>query len=232
MDNRARLRAERELGDFLQVRELLRARRVGRLRLQETSGVWSAPQRLPGATVTLDASCASASMCIAVGVAGVWLWDGSTWSDSTVSPAPDSPLQSVSCPTTTFCLAVSEDAETFTFDGTSWAGPFEASIGPQLVSCASPTFCMGTAGYDAMVFDGTSWGAPMTDGLPTTATGTLSCPTASFCMAIGPGDSGPGTSVVDSQWDGTAWTADPVPLPRGAVGRVDCLSATSCDDGG
>jgi uncharacterized protein YjbI with pentapeptide repeats len=78
-------------------------------------------------------SCASTTMCAAVGVLQdnvtpvIELYDGSTWSVSTVSGEAN--LSSVSCPTATFCAAAGttslssggDSGALYTFDGTAWS---------------------------------------------------------------------------------------------------------------
>jgi hypothetical protein len=54
-------------------------------------------------------------------------------------------LTAVSCPTTSFCMAVDEDSNrSVMFSGGSWSAPIPASSGYGLeaVSCPSTSFCV------------------------------------------------------------------------------------------
>jgi hypothetical protein len=116
------------------------------------------------------------------------------------------------------------------------------------VSCASATSCeaVGTAvdvlGNEtglAQAWDGTSWKiqpvpepAQSSGGAKAIMNG-VSCVSASFCEAVGFSAAGPGAAAWD--WDGTSWTAQPVPGPD-ALESVSCPSAAFCmavaDNGG
>lgn len=62
----------------------------------------------------------------------------------------------------------------------------------------------------------------------------VSCPTASFCMAVGfvTGASGGSGGVLAYRWDGSAWSLAPMPAPPGLSGglmeSVSCASASFC----
>ena len=128
-------------------------------------------------------SCASVSFCMATGV--VWAedgayptlmeeWDGSAWN---LIPSPSPPggqgegLQSVSCPTSTFCMAVGNQpsgaanpsnngapqVQTLTeaWNGNTWSVLNSANTDPgednglASVDCAASTFCVAAGGYDS-----------------------------------------------------------------------------------
>ena len=52
-------------------------------------------------------------------------------------------LDSVSCPTASFCAAVDESGYALTYDGSSWSKPvsIEPSGAPGAVSCPTASFC-------------------------------------------------------------------------------------------
>lgn len=147
-------------------------------------------------------SCSAPQACTAVGTnldtSGINVtlaerWDGTSWqrqptpnppNDTSPSVAPD--LQGVSCPASSFCVAVgtyeSQDsgvpqvAMAQTWNGTTWSmQPFPVppdSDGATLtgVSCTSPSFCEAVGSYFdlglpdfpenvtlAATWDGTSW---------------------------------------------------------------------------
>ncbi|HEU4462215.1 MAG TPA: hypothetical protein VFR75_06445, partial [Solirubrobacterales bacterium] len=97
-----------------------------------------------------DVSCASASMCWAVGEYAPTLkeygegkkeeavalrWDGAAWTSGTLPEAPWR-LNSISCPTTSFCSAVGEDSTVERWSGGSWVRETMPGPGsPFAISC-------------------------------------------------------------------------------------------------
>ena len=189
-------------------------------------------QSLPSGVSSLSSvSCASATFCMMLG------WDsndnpialafnGSTWKmhlissgDSYSNSLFDFTINSVSCPSSTFCMAVgsnSNDNIALSFNGTSWKRqslPSGMNSMPSYydmfnsVSCASATFCeaLGAPSGNndiALSFNGSTW---KRQNLPVT-TGTIdsvSCPSPTFCEAVGQDIWGPNSVV----WNGTRWSA-------------------------
>jgi hypothetical protein len=76
-------------------------------------------------------------------------WNGSSWS-APVLIDPIGYLASVSCPSSSFCVAVDWDGNALTWNGSSWSAP--VSIDPNgggfnSVSCASSSFCVAVDSY-------------------------------------------------------------------------------------
>lgn len=100
-------------------------------------------------------------------------------------------LNSVSCPTITFCVAVAGGGYEFTFSNGTWSsGDQIDTTGGYLfsVSCASSTFCVAadSGGYQFTYSDGT-WSSG--DQIDTTGVGfdsdnSVSCASSTFCMAV------------------------------------------------
>lgn len=115
-------------------------------------------------------SCPSASFCMALGGADDWLvWNGTSWSTPhpirTLRPSPDPAfINWVSCSTASFCTAVLSDGEALHWNGTSWSAP--QSINPNLANARGPA-------------------ATSSNGHPSLGMKSVSCPTASFCVAVG-----------------------------------------------
>jgi hypothetical protein len=135
----------------------------------------------------------------------------------------------VSCPSATFCAAVSDTGYALTYSGTSWSGgtniapnpPGTCSIsceheGLTSVSCPSATFC-AAVDYDgdALTYNGTSWSAPTHIGGDEDG---VSCPSATFCAAVGP--------EYALTYNGTSWSA-PTHI-GGGLESVSCPSTTLC----
>ena len=187
-------------------------------------------------------------------------WGGTSW---TVVPSVDAPattgdsLRSVSCVGTTFCLAVGGSttgpAVAETWNGTAWsfataavpAGNTSATLSS--VSCVSATTCevLGTAavGGTSSIF-GNQWNGTTLTGTtastptPTTSTPVpsatgMDCVTASWCLAVGNGDTqSSAASSFSELWNGTAWTLLATPQPSSALGSqlssVSCAGVSSC----
>lgn len=170
----------------------------------------------PGATRLVGVSCASLTMCIAVGWdafsparAVVEAWDGTSW---TIQPTPTPSggadgtfLTGVSCTSPEACTAVGSTGRTGNtplverWDGNAWtiqSAPEPANSGAHLnaVSCTSPTDCTAVGGF-------TNGGPPPFIDRP----------------------------LVES-WDGSSWTIDPAPSPVGGgeLAGVSCTSTSAC----
>lgn len=96
----------------------------------------------------------------------------------------------VSCPTATFCVAVSDaTGKVVTYNGTSWSQPDDiapnASDGLAGVSCPATTSCMTAAvavlsDQQILQFNGNTWS--YLDSYPGGSVNSISCPTTSFCL--------------------------------------------------
>ena len=151
-------------------------------------------------------------------------------------------LDSISCPTDTFCAAVATDfngnESALTYDGTNWstAVVIDGTNDPIAVSCASATFCMAVdaEGY-AINYNGNSWSAPTLIAANTDLQGGVSCPTASFCEAVGwptrcgsqPIGALTGASNAFT-YNGTSWSAATTLNTNDLVDSVSCPTSTFC----
>jgi hypothetical protein len=153
----------------------------------------------------------SRSLCRALDDSNALTWNGTGWSataiscpDSTTASAGDCTtagpfadpragvLDSVSCPTASFCAAVDGTGYTFTWNGTSWSRPVWSATSPAdpgggaltSVSCPTARFCVAVDGDGrAPTWNVHAWSAPQLidpDGGGLTA---ISCPTAWSCTA-------------------------------------------------
>jgi subtilisin family serine protease len=179
-----------------------------------------------------DVSCTSASECTAVGhyhstASGTYKplalrWNGTAWSLQT-TPDPDAEegknaeLLSVSCSSSTFCIAI---------------GKFEKKVS-------------GTSFYErafAERWNGSTWtpaAPPSFPGQVNSDTSRLidvSCSSSTSCMAVGWYTvSGEGRKALTVGWDGSAWNFVFSPRPSGAVENgtvqlsgISCVSPTAC----
>ena len=130
-------------------------------------------------------TCASPTLCLAAAHNGPTArFNGTTW---TVLDTLSSPVTSMSCPSTTDCVAISL-SQAFTFNGTTWSAPVplpDPGSEQTSLSCGSPTRCVAVtqADGDLQFYDGRTWTTPVVvdvDGVRD-----VSCPTATFCLADG-----------------------------------------------
>jgi len=174
-----------------------------------------------------------------------------------VVPSPNiastSLLFSVSCTSTTSCVAVGfsadssdVDALTMAWDGTAWTvltNPTLESSEDVLtsVSCSSATSCVAVgkqanAGTDqslAMSWNGSAWTTSVVPsvGPDDNFLETVSCVSATFCVAVGASFDGTKYSTLIATWDGSAWAIAVSPnagSESNLLGSVSCTSAASC----
>ena len=186
---------------------------------------WSAPVHPYGSALD-TISCAASSFCVALSPAGTAVVFDGSW--QIAAPVPGiTTTADVSCPTTTFCMVVG-GTESVAFDGGTWLTPTEVvaqSWNLQAISCFSATSCVATdnAG-NAYAYDGSSWTTTPDNvsQLPfQPSAGALSCPSGSFCEAVG-GSLAEG--LTDAVWE------SPSAVDRSGNGpsMISCPSTTFC----
>ncbi len=175
--------------------------------ITEVGGQWSAPVMVdsggPGGLSSV--SCPTTSYCLAVSRAqhGFSVFDGSTWSPLTQTPAPagiSSDFASVSCASLTFCAAVSASTgnvsayfPTYPVTADRWAsygapnGALGGANGARSISCAE-----GGGHDNCVVLSGSGTYQTVEDGtigslsfVSVDGSASVSCTSASFCMAGG-----------------------------------------------
>ncbi|HEV2361018.1 MAG TPA: hypothetical protein VGS21_04905 [Acidimicrobiales bacterium] len=199
--------------------------------------VLATPAPEPALRVEMSSvSCPSVDWCVAVGSgdpstgyhhhAVTEFWDGTSWSLGT-TPNPGSlgtDLAFVSCPNTTFCMAVGESyvsrgAVALMWNGSVWTSvavpePSPTSLGIDRsnylpgVSCVSASDCVAVGNYthaknqssnEALVmrWDGSSWRQLTTPAQPANSWRTLSAVscTGAVCWAAGQSEIYHGTSA-------------------------------------
>lgn len=220
--------------------------------------VQSAAAPVKGAYLS-DVSCISPTACMAMmgfqarAQTLMERWDGRTW---VLLGTPPASMTSLSCLSAAWCQAAGSDLPqdfgTWSQDwnGSFWAaqatpsterGPKEETV--SAVSCASPTACIAVGSdfynsYDltAERWDGTQWTDVSPGNPPGTGSmselGDVSCPTTTFCMAVGGFTDGQDrwhTAAV--RWNGSHWTHLPAgefPGKDADLSNLDCPSPTFC----
>jgi hypothetical protein len=204
-------------------------------------------------------SCRSAASCTAAGHAGgrtlAEAWNGTAWA---IQPTPNhgpGSFTGVACDPAA-CTAVghyrSGTGATLTLavssNGTSWAvqaTPSPAGAVPSVldgVSCGSATACTAVGFYAgghgsrtlAEAWNGSAWAiqpTPDLAGFAKNSLASVSCGTASACMAVGMSAGRQARTVLAESWNGSTWNLQPAPAPPGEVSElsgVSCPSATDC----
>lgn len=170
----------------------------------------------------LSVSCAGPTSCQAVGVSSadqmarvartlVESYRGRRWSISSApSPGSRSVLSGVSCPTPRFCQAVGYTV-------------FGSQTQTAAKSGASPVLQVPLAER----YDGARWRVEPFPGGVTGMLRGVSCPTPSFCVAVG--QRGGSTALIET-WNGRSWMSTPTGLPPGTsdLQGVSCPSPHFC----
>jgi hypothetical protein len=226
-----------------------------------TGSTWTKPRTLgaPSTGVVRSLSCASPGFCEALSTGAAYTWNGEHWSSAmllagALASTTTIEVTSVSCPSSSFCMAVDNAGDDFLFDGHRWSAPvhFDSTpsngdtSGPSSVSCSSPTSCMVVdADGFALQWRGNSW-VPPVDATPPPLDA-VSCPSRNWCLAMN-------SDSYASTWNGRTWTGPrfvdpdsmaisqrpsttPVSWGEGDFGllSVSCASRTFCvaiDDAG
>ena len=185
-------------------------------------------------------------------------WNGTAWTLVTVpGPGPSfNALAGVSC-TPAACLAVgyyrdgtdTHLALAVASAGGGWAvqpAPSPPGAVPSIlagVSCGAASACAAVGFYHnspgttrtlAEAWNGSAWRveqAPDSPALPQNTLASVSCTSATACMAVGRVYSKRSGTTLAESWNGTAWALRPGPALPGTFGQlsgVSCTSAVAC----
>jgi sugar lactone lactonase YvrE len=235
-----------------------------------TGSSWSLQSvSLPGGSLAAElngVSCMTETECVAVGSvensSKVWvnfsaLWSHGSWTSLTTptsGESAESVPESVSCGSTTSCVAVGwynpsggGGAKPFSLVLASGAWSYQSRTTEGFlegVACTSAEFCVavGThygAGPSTETWNGTAWSAPSTPELPDVEGGYfngVSCLSPTDCTAVGAGYSkvtgGQSATTVAVTWNGTSWKEQSTPreseiAPNWLAG-VSCVGSEGC----
>ena len=231
---------------------------------------WSmvpSPNASPSDNILRGVSCVTSSFCMAAGSGSngsvqqtlIENWNGTAWSivaSPSTSATQANVLTSVSCVTTTFCMATgyadngtADQALAEQWNGTAWSMVAIPSSSTTLdndlegVSCFTTSFCMaagnaynGTADQSlAEQWNGTAWSIVAIPSTSATASNNLyavSCVSTSFCAAVGEARIGGTNQALAEQWNGTAWSMVAIPSTSATLSNtlygVSCVTASFC----
>ena len=137
---------------------------------------WSTPRTLATTVTGKSISCATAASCVVTSggfdSGGYYQYANGGWSGPTpvvingeqVPGSVESSVDSLSCPTTSFCSGSTSSHGIVTFNGQDWA--VTGSPAPTLeylfnhVSSASANWCVAVGGNAVTTFDGHAWTTP------------------------------------------------------------------------
>ena len=94
---------------------------------------------------------------------------------------------SVSCTSSSFCVAVDNDGRVIKYGTTGWGTPASLGLsrGGTSVSCTSSSFCVATDSTgQATTYDGSSWSVPVQADSYAAIVNEVSCASSSFCVAV------------------------------------------------
>ena len=145
---------------------------------------------------------------------------------SAPAPAVDTthPITTVSCPTTTFCLALNEADTAYRYNGTTWSAALPVTAAPAPspaaadLSCTGPTFCMAVpGGNDVVMWNGLGFAAAQDMG-GAQGLQAVACASSSFCVTVdGVGDA----YFYEGRWGSAvnAW---------GGPSSISCVDPSFC----
>jgi hypothetical protein len=204
--------------------------------------------------VLAQVTCASSSLCFAVGSINfgaplIEQWNGSTWMQVTDITAPsNTTLRGVDCVSATYCVAVgSGSGGTVILDwhgGTSWSTvthphPSSYTINLFAVSCSSVSRCTAVGwrepAYNGPLapyivqWDGSAWS--VVDSPYTGRRGAfwaVDCPSDNACYAVGDAQGGTGSDMIIARWDGTSWSDESLTDVVTTLNGISCPTETKC----
>jgi hypothetical protein len=192
---------------------------------------WSSPTTVSDGTF-VDVSCTADESCMAINLSGDQFNHAYEFADGTWSPTDgwlirDEYLNSISCATSTFCLALSHDGDVFTYDGSWWTSRYSnpGLVQPSSVSCPTATFCaVSTYSGAVSTWNGTDW-SDYTETVGQQSSYGLSCSSSSFCAVLGI------TSA--ATYDGSSWTVtDEVDPHQDGMRTISCVDPDFCQAAG
>jgi hypothetical protein len=150
------------------------------------------------------------------------------WTKGTTIVNPGGGVNAVSCPTSTFCVAVDRTGAVSSFNGTKWSPPQTVDKSNDLVAISCPTvsFCMATDTVgDYIAMNNGTWGVATPFATPNSLEmQSVSCSSATFCLAVGQTSS---FAPVDYYYLNGSWTFDAVAFAPGDNNPFDAVSCTS-----
>ena len=176
------------------------------------------------------------------GLGGVFQWSAAgaatanptalAWTSGTPLTSANGGVNAVSCPTSTFCVAVDRSGAMSRFNGSTWSTPqtIDGTTSLTSVSCPTTTFCAATdVRGNYVMMDGLTWGPPTslaTSNSPVMQS--VSCASPTFCLAVGETAN---FAPIDYYFYNGVWSPDTVvfsPSDTSPFNSVSCTAALVC----
>jgi hypothetical protein len=216
------------------------------------TGSWhAAPSIGRSVNYVTGLSCVTRSFCVAIGSTATPAaassytvrWTGAGWAAPVKlyagrgGAALYGTVESVSCTSVSFCMAVGAQVGSEVLDGSHWtrhAGSTSGTDGQGSVGCASSDFCVNFHDGDANYWNGSAWrwtpsnSSAFSGAVPglTSFVYDVSCLSAGFCAAADL--NGPPLIWNDRTWRRTRAQ----PSGGGGFGSVSCTTTSFCVAGG
>lgn len=134
-------------------------------------------------------------------------------------------INSVSCPTSSWCMAVDNVGDALLWNGSSWTETTGVDTTRPLesVSCPTTSFCAVVDNHGQMViYSSGSWGTPTGIGDGTKVLDSVSCPTTTSTQCVVVDANGNAVNYVGSTWT-------PTSVSSYALNSVSCVTTTFCE---
>ncbi len=164
-----------------------------------TSYAWNAYGQLcwTGTTTSTNSCSSPPTGATAYSYDGTGLRTSATTNEGVVWSAPSTVdstrlMSSVSCTSSSFCMAVDTSGHVVKYNGTSWSAPsdIDGTASIESVSCTSSSFCMAVDSFGYyLTFNGSTWTSRASYDSYDTPT-SVSCwlqSSSPFCMAVDTG---------------------------------------------
>jgi len=149
------------------------------------------------------------------------------WTLGTALVPTSGGVNTVSCATSSFCVAADRSGSVATFNGSAWSAPdkVDGTNSFTAISCPTATFCVATdAAGNYVTMNNGVWGAPTpfaTANSPVMQG--VSCSSASFCLAVGETAN---FSPIDYYFFNGVWYPDTVVFSPSDTSAFDAVSCT------
>ncbi|HEY2272332.1 MAG TPA: IPT/TIG domain-containing protein [Jatrophihabitantaceae bacterium] len=172
--------------------------------------------------------CATPKFCALVSGSRAATLDGTEWSKPVTIDSHR--LQSVSCSSSHYCVAVDIRGYAITYNGNRWGTPQAIDLGRRLkVSCAAGQVCAAIdSGGHALVLKNGTWSKPRTLEPFGTGLSAVSCGGPTLCMVVAQD----GNAI---EYDGSKWlpavgvaSSNGSYVPATTLRTVSCPAATFC----
>jgi hypothetical protein len=222
----------------------------------QSASVWLRRYIDPKTAIT-GVSCPSAQLCVAVDAAGRVMhstnpiggaadWSKPARVNPTTAPGGGfAGFSAISCPTTTFCIAVDNGASNQIATTTNPTGPASAwtltTVGNGVlldsVSCVGSTLCLvgGSNIYYSATPTGaaSTWKATAALSSSNSVVSSLACNTVKLCVGVGYGNAAVGLAVGSSAPTSTTWSqgivgADPPAQAASLIDSIACPHRNFC----